>query len=117
MSGAVSYHGGLAAEEAVARLYQTRGHLVLAKRYRSKAGEIDLVVEKDGIVVFVEVKKSRTTSRAAYALSERQMARIYASAALFLETRPDGQNSDARFDVALVNGQGTISVIENAIYA
>jgi len=117
MSGAVSYHGGLAAEHAVARYYEQRGHQIEAHRWRSAAGEIDLIARKDGNVIFIEVKKSRSRDRAARALSARQISRIYTSAAIFLDSEPNGADSDARFDVALVDGQGTISVLENAICA
>lgn len=117
MSGTTSYHGGLAAEQAVARYYQSLGHEIAASRWRSKAGEIDLIVRKDGVVVFVEVKKSKSFDRGAVRLSPRQIARIYDSAAMFLEGEPFGQNTDARFDVALVNSGGEISVLENAICA
>lgn len=117
MGGIAAYRSGLAAEDSVARRYQQAGHEVAARRWRSPAGEIDLILRKDGNVIFVEVKKSRSFEAAAQALSTRQIARIYSSAALFLEGEPDGQNSHARFDVALVNGRGDVSIVENAICA
>lgn len=117
MSGAISYYSGLAAEESVARLYTRNGHHIAAKRWRSKAGEIDLIAKKDGNVIFIEVKKSRNFDTAAQMLNQRQMSRIYNSAAIYLDGEPAGQDSDARFDVALVNGQGDISVLENAFCA
>lgn len=117
MSGAASYYGGLAAEESVARRYQNTGHEVAARRWRSRAGEIDLIVRKDGNIIFVEVKKSRSLEKAAYRLGARQIERIYQSAAVFLDREPQGQNSNARFDVALVDGMGRIEVLENALCA
>ena len=117
MTGAVSYHSGIAAEAAVARFYEQHGHVIAARRWRSAAGEIDLIARKNGGVVFIEVKKSRSLDHAASALSNRQIARIYSSAAIFLDGEPRGQDSDARFDVALVDGRGGISVIVNAISA
>jgi len=117
MTGAISYHSGLAAEDAVARYYMQHGHQIAARRWRSAAGEIDLIARKNGLVVFIEVKKSRSLDHAAGALGERQIARIYRSAAVFLDGEPHGQDSDARFDVALVDGRGGIRIIENAISA
>lgn len=114
MSGALAYQSGLAAEDAVARFYQAQGHQIAAKRWRSEAGEIDLIAKKGDSVVFIEVKKSKTLAGAAVALSERQIARIYSSAAVFLDTQPKGQDSDARFDVALVDGAGEIRIVQNA---
>jgi putative endonuclease len=72
-------------------------------------------VRKDGRVIFIEVKKSKTHGRAAESLGPNQIARIYNSAAMFLEGEPKGQNTDARFDVALVDANGVISILENAI--
>ena len=117
MSGAISYQSGLAAEDSVARHYSQNGHKIAAKRWRSGAGEIDLIARKDGNVIFVEVKKSRSLSQAAHRLSARQIERIYQSASIFLEGEPAGQDSAARFDVALVDAKGRIELVENAICA
>jgi putative endonuclease len=117
MSGAVSYHAGLAAEAAVARLYGQQGRTIAATRWRSEAGEIDLIARDGAEVIFIEVKKSRTHAEAAEHLSRRQMARIYASASMFLAGEPGGQDTPSRFDVALVDDTGQIEVIENAFAA
>jgi len=117
MSGAISYHSGLAAEDAVARHYARTGHDVAERRWRSKAGEIDIIAKKDGNVIFVEVKKSRSFESAAQMLNQRQMRRIYHSADVYLAGEPAGRDSDARFDVALVDGRGEISIVENAFCA
>ncbi|MBZ0128820.1 MAG: YraN family protein [Rhodobacteraceae bacterium] len=117
MSGAVSYHSGLAAESAVAGQYAAQGYDIAARRWRSKAGEIDLIARKDGNVIFIEVKKSRSFDAAANMLGARQIARLYDSASIFLEGEPKGQLSPARFDVALVDGTGAISILENALMA
>jgi len=117
VNGAQNYHSGLAAENAVARRYEETGYEIANKRWKSAAGEVDLIARKNGNVIFIEVKKSRTFGRAAESLSARQIARIYSSAEIFLADEPDGLNTDARFDVALVNDTGHISILENAICA
>ena len=117
MSGSVSYHAGLSAEEQVAARYSRAGHRVLSRRWRCSAGEIDLVVEKGGEVVFVEVKSSRTLARAAQSLGRRQIARLQRAAACFLGYLALGQLSPTRFDVALVDGFGQIEIISNALVA
>ncbi len=117
MSGQTSYLAGVSAEDQVAHTYARTGHVILARRWRGKAGEIDLVVEKDGMVIFVEVKKSRTHARAAERLSQRQLARIYKSAEDFLGHLPKGSNSDARIDVALLDSMGQIDILENVFCA
>jgi len=117
MSGAVSYHAGLAAEGAVAAHYARSGRFIAAQRWRGQSGEIDLIARDGAQVIFIEVKQSRTHFEAAEHLTRRQMARIYASAAEFLAGEPAGQNTESRFDVALVNGQGQIEILENAFAA
>ncbi len=117
MSGARSYHAGLAAEEQVATFYSRSGRSVCARRWRGSAGEIDLIARDGAEVIFIEVKQSRTHAQAMDHLTPRQMARIYASASEFLAGEPRGQLTDVRFDVALVDAQGRIEVLENAYAA
>jgi putative endonuclease len=117
MSGARSYHAGLAAEVAVEQHYMRSGRVVCARRWRGAAGEIDLIARDGAQVIFIEVKQSTTHVEAAEHLTARQMARIYASASDFLAGEPDGQLTESRFDVALVDGQGRIEVLENAFAA
>jgi len=114
MSGSVGYHAGLAAEDLVASDYASRDHAIAARRWRGKAGEIDLIAREGDTVVFVEVKKSRSFATAAARLGRRQMERILTSASEFLASEPRGQLTDVRFDLAVVNGVGALKVIENA---
>lgn len=114
MSGLVGYHAGLAAEDIVAKNYLDRDHVIAARRWRGKAGEIDLITRDGDTVVFVEVKRSRNFATAAARLGRRQMERIVASAGEFLGGEPEGQLTDVRFDLAMVNGMGAVLVTENA---
>jgi len=54
---------------------------------------------------------------AAEHLTERQMARIYGAASEFIGNEPAGQLTPCRIDVALVDGQGRIEILENAYAA
>jgi len=117
MSGAVSYHAGLAAEDQVARHYSCSGRPIAARRWRGSAGEIDLIARDGAEVIFIEVKKSTSHAEAALHLTERQMRRIYTAASEFLGGEPFGQLTEVRFDVALVDQAGRIEVLENAFAA
>ncbi len=108
------YHAGLSAEQRIAQDYERRGFVVARRRWRGAAGEIDLITRDGNDLVFVEVKQSRSIARAAERLDRRQMARIYASAEQFLAGEPDGQLTNVRFDVALVDQAGAFEIIENA---
>lgn len=117
MSGMRSYRTGLAAEEAVGRHYERAGRRVCARRWRGESGEIDLVAREGTEVIFIEVKAARTHEEAAWRLGRSQMDRICLAAAEFLEGEPAGQLTPMRFDLALVDGQGRVSVLENAFAA
>lgn len=114
MTGSVGYHAGRVAEDIVAFDYVRRNHGIAARRWRGQSGEIDLIARDGDTVVFVEVKKSRNFGAAAARLGRRQMDRILASAGEFLAGEPRGQLTDVRFDLAVVNAVGALSVIENA---
>lgn len=112
--GAVSHYSGEAAEQRVAQDYQRRGCTVAQRRWRGAGGEIDLIVRDGGVVVFVEVKSSRTRAQAAAQLGARQMARLCVSAQEFLAGEPAGGLTEMRFDVALFDASGSLEIIENA---
>lgn len=115
MIAARNYHAGLAAEGSVLRHYLDAGYQLLAQRFRGLRGEIDLVLRKGASVIFVEVKKSRSFDTALARLGPAQIGRIFDTAAEFLGTQPLGQLTETRFDVALVNAEGQITVMENAL--
>lgn len=116
MSGATSYHAGLAAEAQVAAHYQAAGRAIAARRWRGQGGEIDLVARDGSALVFVEVKQAETHAWAAERVSDRQAARIRAAASEYVADEPMGQNTEMRFDVALVDRRGRIEVIENVFW-
>ena len=114
LDGLVSYHTGICAEEQVAADYVRRGHLIVGRRWRGQSGEIDLIARGADGLVFIEVKASRTHVRAAQRIGRRQIERLHNAASEFLGGEPGGQDTDMRFDVALLDRAGSIDIIENA---
>lgn len=114
MSGLTGYLAGMNAEEQIADDYARRGRPIVARRWRGRSGEVDLVAREGDGLVFIEVKKSSTIARAAERLSRRQMERIASTASEYLAGEPKGQLTDVRFDVALVDAQGCFEILENA---
>lgn len=112
--GSVAYHAGLAAELRIAADYERRGFAIAHQRWRGAGGEIDLIARDADGIVFVEVKKSADFDRAAQRLTRRQIGRILVSAEQFLAGEPQGQLTNTRFDVALVDSAGSFRIIENA---
>ena len=96
-----------------------RGYAILARRYRTRFGEIDIVAERETVVVFVEVKarRSRRFGSAAEAIPAWKRRRIGAMALDYLAWtgRLTGR---CRFDVVAIDGMGTpgmtMRVIEDA---
>ena len=111
MSGMASYCAGRAAEDRVADLYERNGFEIVARRWRRRSGEIDLVARHGGKYYFIEVKKSRDWASALARISVRQLARIQSAAAEFLAQTPLGQDTECRFDAALFDRFGRIKVI------
>lgn len=117
LRGQRNWSSGHAAEDIVARRYEAAGSPVLDRRWRGQGGEIDLVAREGDALVFVEVKKARSHDEAAWRLGARQIARLCAAAAEYLAGEPRGQDSEMRFDLALVDNRGAVQVIENAFMA
>ncbi len=111
MQTAAAHQFGLAAEETAARGYRAAGGSILASRWRCPEGEIDLIVDLPGEIVFVEVKARRR--HAPEAVTARQWARIGAAATRYLAEKTDGTRP-CRFDLALVDAAGRLERIENA---
>jgi putative endonuclease len=107
---------GRHAEDMVARSWQAQGFEVLARRLRTGAGEIDLVVANASTLVFVEVKSRRDVEAAAYAVMPRQQRRLLAAAESALGAHEQWHRPETRFDVALVC-KGAVHEIRDAIRA
>lgn len=90
------------------------GHRILATNYKTKVGEIDLITHKNNVIGFVEVKARATVSDAAEAIGHKQRSRIQRAGEHFLAFQPEFQNTDIRFDVALVTGPFKIKIIYDA---
>lgn len=114
--GARNHLAGELAEDSALRHYLARGGRLLARRWRGQGGEIDLIIELDGCIIFVEVKSAATHASAAWRLGPRQIARIQAAALDYCSTLPTGLATVMRFDMALVDAIGRVEIIENAFW-
>lgn len=93
---------GLSAESFAAAFLMAKGFRIAARRWRSPVGEIDLVVRRGRLLVFVEVKARGRFDDAAEAVTERQRARIAAAAEAWLAGHAADLKRDIRFDAILV---------------
>ncbi|CAL74144.1 conserved hypothetical protein [Bradyrhizobium sp. ORS 278] len=97
-----AFRTGLSAEARAAALLIAKGYRILAKRFRTPHGEIDLIARKRGLVAFVEVKARASLDDAAYAVTPRQQQRIIDAAQAWLMAHPDHAELELRFDAILV---------------
>ena len=106
---------GMRAETAACAALAADGFAILGRRLRTPAGEIDIAAQRDGLLVFVEVKCRADLARAAYALGARQQARLLAAAEIVLAAHPEWGRAGVRFDVLLVDRAGRVRRIMDAI--
>ena len=105
---------GISGEEVAAAWYVSQGYEVLARNWRCRLGELDLILRKGPEVVFCEVKSRRTDAfgTPAEAVTHEKRQRIRHLAARWIEEskfRP----AQIRFDVAAILGD-ELEVLEGA---
>ncbi|CAN5603234.1 YraN family protein [soil metagenome] len=105
---------GAAGEAAVARWYEQRGYEVVARNWRCREGEIDLILRRQRQIVFCEVPPRTPTAFGApvEAVTHAKRQRLRHLAARWLDEAPV-RATGLRFDVASVLA-GEIEVIEGA---
>lgn len=97
-----AFRVGISAESRAAAFLIAKGFRILARRWRSPLGEIDIVARRRHLLVFAEVKARASLDEAAEAVSDRQRRRIAAAAEIWLAANPDETIRDIRFDAILV---------------
>src|ERR1700728_699472 len=97
-----AFQTGLSAEARAAAWLMAKGYRILAKRFRTPYGEIDIVARRRNLLAFIEVKARATLDDAAYAVTPRQQARIIAAAQVWLMAHPEHEGYDLRFDAMLI---------------
>ncbi len=109
---------GKQAEELAARHLKRRGYKIIARNYRTRVGEIDIIAREGRSLVFIEVKGRQSTrygsaKAAVTARKQQQVARV----ALWYLKETDQMGVHARFDVVAVtrkDGDAIIEIVRNA---
>ena len=96
-----AYRDGVMAETLAAWLYRFEGYRIVARRYHSPVGEIDLVATKGERLAFVEVKRRKMQDEAALAVTAKQKRRIVCAAQYWLASHPGFVGHSMAFDVVL----------------
>lgn len=93
---------GRLAETVAAWSLRLRGYRIVARRFRTPLGEIDLIARRGRCLAFVEVKARSDVEQALAALGPRQRGRTLRAAELFLLRHPDHAGCMFRFDLIAV---------------
>lgn len=97
-----AFRVGISAESRAAAQLVAKGYRILARRWRSPVGEIDIVARRRNTLVFVEVKARDSLDAAAEALQKQQQGRIVTAAEVWLAAYPVPPSCNIRFDAVLV---------------
>ncbi len=117
-----SHQIGLEMEELAARYLEYKGYQVLERRYKSRLGEIDLIAQKENLLIFAEVKyrTNIASGRPALAVGKTKQQRIRKAAMQYWQAYcSQAANRDAacRFDVIELwqeNGKYRVHHYKNA---
>ena len=101
MSKVIGAHG----EKKALQYLLNKDFKFIDKNYRGTKGEIDLVVTKDGVLSFVEVKtwKSVSFEDLEYGIDRRKQAKIIHAAREFLAKHEEYLGMEIQFDVVYIN--------------
>lgn len=93
---------GRIAEAFAAAALMAKGYLILGRRVKTRAGEIDIIAVRGKRLAFVEVKRRATAESAEASIGGRQAARIRHAADHWLARRPRYQGHEQGFDLILL---------------
>ena len=102
-------------EQHVTKMLSENGYQILAQNYRCRRGEVDIIANKDGYLVFIEVKQrsSAATGLPLEAVNDKKQKKISTVCAYYLMEHNLSMDTPVRFDVVSILGH-KIQVIENA---
>jgi putative endonuclease len=105
---------GIEGEDMATKALEKKGYKIIEKNYRSKFGEIDIVAEEKGYLVFIEVKRRTSGSFGGSfdAIDERKKAHMVRSAQYYLKSHKCFDRK-ARFDVVGIDGD-ELKIIQHA---
>ncbi len=104
---------GRAGEAEAAMWLAQQGWRIVAERVKTKAGEIDLIAKRTGLIAFVEVKWRARAASLGDAIDERRLARVAAAVELVWQDYAC-HGEDIRIDVILLAPGRKPTHIENA---
>lgn len=93
-----TYKFGILAEKIAILFLQLKGYKILQSRFKTRAGEVDIIAKKSNIIIFIEVKARKGNYLIEEVLRKSQISRIRRAAEIFISKKPKYHNSNLRFD-------------------
>jgi len=100
---------GRQAENLTALYLQLKGYRILQRRFKTRAGEIDLIVRKAGTLAFIEVKRRQSLKLAQDSLNSQTQSRIMKAADIYISQNSHAQKLAHRFDAVFIISSGISS--------
>lgn len=97
-----AYEQGQLAESIACWILRLKGYRILATRYKTPVGEVDIIARRGNMLVFAEVKARQTITEALQSLTGRMKKRIIRAASAFIAANPAYASSDIRFDLLAI---------------
>ncbi len=107
-----NHQSGLDAEAACSAYLKAKGYEILSTRYKTKAGEIDIIARSQTQLLFIEVKR-RKSEIIDDPISKTQKKRITNAAMQYISENPQISALDMRFDCILVDNDLHLNHIED----
>ena len=103
------------AESLALASLRLKGYRLLARRFKSGAGEVDLIMRRGEVTAFIEVKVRGTADLAVEAVTDFQSRRIATAARIWMARDPKAALGICRFDIVTISPYQWPHHIANAI--
>lgn len=112
-----SYIKGVTGEDAACLFLKEKNYKIIKRNFRCRYGEVDIIVYRDGVLAFVEVKTwdALDSFDLSYGINRRKQKRIVNASMVFLRDYK-GEYASIRFDVLLIKDDKTIYEYYTNIY-
>jgi len=97
-----AYSLGHKGEFLAAFYLRLKGYRILARRFKTPVGEVDLIARKGTTIAFVEVKARARYEDGVEAVTYRQQMRSIRAAKYFIAAHPELADLDLRFDAMII---------------
>jgi putative endonuclease len=111
-----NYQKGIDSEIKTINYLKSQGYEILASRFKTSFGEIDILAKHEDTIIGIEVKYRKSIESAAYSINTKQKSRIIDAMNIFLQDfiQENQIYPFIRFDVVLLSSSKEMNHIKNA---